>query len=265
MAHRFFSNALFMAALFAVSSLKADELAKNVERFKVPPSPVFQSIHHQPLADILRQVAQRSGIAFKIDTDLAQDRVEQSISATSWQDAVQKLLSNHNYTVIEDHGKIKTVIVSGHKNDGINNLPTANGKQSDRQLVLERKQFQLPDRYKKLPAGSVMPINLPIDSIINTPKQSSVEIELPVGRFDVMHDDTVHEPDGSKTWIGHLNDEGLGYRVFLSHGPAGVMGSITTPDTKYSIEPQPDGTSYLLDLRFLTPGGYEGDTRVRAQ
>lgn len=241
------------------------ETSLNEPRFKVSPSPVFQSIYGQSLAETLNQVAQRSGITFKIDTDLAQDRVEQTISAANWREAIQKLLSNHNYTVIENRDVIKTVIVSGHKNDGINNQPTPNGKLPDKLVVLERKQYQLPDRYKKAPPGAVMPIKLPIDSIMNTPKQSNIWIDLPVGRFNVTHDDTVNEMDSSKTWIGHLAEEGEGYRVFLSQGPAGVMGLITTPDTKYSIEPEADGSTYLLDTRQLPSGGYQGDTRMRTK
>lgn len=249
-------------ALALPSANANSDTTTHEQRFKVAPSPVFQTSHGQSLAETLSQIAQRSGITFKIDTDLAQDRVEQTISATNWGEAIGKLLSKHNFTIIEDRGAIKTVIVSGHINDGINNQPTAIGK-SDKFIVLERKQYPLPDRYKKFPVASVMPIHLPIDSIMATPTQANVQLELPVGRFNVTHDDTVNESDGSKTWIGHLADEGEGYRIFLSQGPAGVMGIITTPDTKYSIEPETDGSTFLLDTKLLTSGGYEGDTKVQ--
>lgn len=255
----------FLIALVCCLSISAHATVPlNQQRFKVAPSPVYQSIRDQSLAETLTHVAQRSGIVFKISTDLANDRVEQSISAANWHEAIQKLLTNLNYTVIEEHGKIKTVIVSGHKNDGINNQTTATGADSESVMVLERKLYQLPDRYKNFPQGSVMPINLPIGEIMSTPKQSNIDIELPIGRFSVAHDDTVNESDGSKTWIGHLADEGEGYRVFLSQGPAGVMGIITTPDRKYSIEPEANGTTYLLDTSLLTSGGYEGDTKTHS-
>lgn len=248
--------------LLTITSVTQATNNSNPQRFKVLPSPVFQSIRNQSLTETLKQIAQRSGIIFKIDTDLSQDRVEQSVAAANWQEAIQKILLNHNYSTIEDQGKIKSVIISGHKNDGIDNQPTVNGKSDEHMMILKRNQYQLPDRYKRLPEGSVMPVKLPINTIINTPKNKDIEIDLPVGRFNVTHDNTVDEPDGSKTWIGHLADEGEAYRVFLSQGAAGLMGFITTPDTKFRFESDQDGSTFLLDTSQLKHGEFNGDTKT---
>jgi hypothetical protein len=84
---------------------------------KVQPSTVFQAIRGKSLAETLSQITQRSGIIFKIDTDLHQDVVSQSIDADNWSRAVRSLLANYNFVTIQKSNTIKTVIISSRNND----------------------------------------------------------------------------------------------------------------------------------------------------
>ncbi|HEY8037310.1 MAG TPA: zinc-dependent metalloprotease family protein [Methylobacter sp.] len=226
---------------------------------KVKPSAVYHAIRGKSLADALAQVSQRSSITFKINVSLGKDVVNQSIAADNWGSAVRSLLVNYNFTTIQDGDAIKTVIISGRNNDAVTNTSNANIISANDVLIIEPKLQTLPEKYRDFPAGSVTPVNLPVDAIMKVQKGSTVTLDLPMGQFNVAHDHTVNEDDGSKTWVGHLSDEGEGYRVFLSQGAGGTMGIVTTPDGTYNIESDKAGT-YLVDTAKLQHAGYEGDS-----
>ncbi|MGZ5009260.1 MAG: reprolysin-like metallopeptidase, partial [Methylobacter sp.] len=222
---------------------------------KVRPSAVYQVIHGKPLAEALSQVARRSGITFKINTDLGKDVVSQSLAADNWESAVRSLLADYNYTTIQDKGLIKTVIISGRNNDAPDMAETITADIT----VITPGLKTLPEKYKDFPAGSVTPVELPVNTMMKVKDGSTIALDLPMGQFNVAHDRTVNEADGSKTWVGHLSDEGEGYRVFLSQGASGAMGIVTTPDGTYNIESDGTGT-YLVDTGKLVHAGFEGDS-----
>ena len=78
---------------------------------------MFHAIQGESLAGTLAQVAQRSGITFKINTNLGKDVVTQSIAADNWNIAVKSLLVNYNFITIQESDTIKTVIISGRNHD----------------------------------------------------------------------------------------------------------------------------------------------------
>jgi hypothetical protein len=100
--------------------------------------------------------------------------------------------------------------------------------------------------------------------MMNVKEGSTITLDLPIGQYNVAHDRTVKEDDGSKTWVGYLSDEGEGYRVFLSQGASGTMGIVTTPDGTYNIESF-KGVTYLVDTNKLQHAGYEGDSVIPAE
>ncbi|MGD0958460.1 MAG: reprolysin-like metallopeptidase [Methylomonas sp.] len=236
------------------------------DKIKVPPTPIYQAIHGQLLQETLANVAQRSGIGFKINTDLGNDVVSQSIAADNWSSAVKALLVNYNYTLIQDGDTLKTVIVTGRKNGagqtdapviGLNTSVNAEGV-----IVVERKLQTLPDKYKAYPAGAVTPVKLPVSAMLNIKDKSTVALNLPMGQFNVTHDTTVNEANGTQTWVGHLADEGEGYRMYMSQSAAGpIMGWITTPDGNYDIQSNANGNNvYIVNNNMLQHAGFEGDT-----
>lgn len=255
-----------IAATLSTTASYADDVPSSAALIKVQPSAVYHAIRGKSLADTLAQVAQRSGIIFKFNTDLGKDVVSQSIAADNWSVAVRSLLVNYNFTTIQDADTIKTVIISGRNNDAAINLVTAKitGASADNIIVIEPKLKTLPEKYRDFPAGSVTAVVLPVSTMMNVKVGSTVALDLPMGQFNVAHDNTVNEDDGSKTWVGHLSDEGEGYRVLLSQGAAGTMGIVTTPDGTYNIESDKTG-SYLVDTSKLQHAGYEGDSAMPSE
>ncbi|WP_347987516.1 reprolysin-like metallopeptidase [Methylomonas sp. AM2-LC] len=251
-------TAIALTALFTTTGYAAQHPA--TEQFKVQPSTIYQAIHGQALADTLAHIAQRSGIVFKINTDLSKDIITRSIAADNWNAAIKALLVDYNFTAIQEGENFKTVIISGHKNDAPATV-IAKSITADSVLVVEPKFGKLPAKYAGFPAGAVTAVNLPIDSMMSIKNKSVVNLDLPMGQFNVAHDYTVNEQDGSQTWVGYLAQEGQGYRVFMSKGAAGVMGMVTTPDGTYNIESDKN-TVYLLDTNKLQHAGYDGDSVV---
>lgn len=247
-----------IAAAFATASYA--DVHSSTGLINVQPSAVYHAIRGQSLTDTLAQIAERSGITFKIDTDLGNDVVNRSIAAENWTIAVKSLLANYNFTIIQDKDTVKTVIVSGRNNDGVATSVADAGNL----VVIEPKLRPLPEKYKNLPAGSVTPVVLPVKTMMDVKDGATIALDLPMGQFNIAHDHTENGDDGSKTWVGHLSDEGEGYRVFLSEGPGGTMGMVTTPDGTYNIESDETGI-YLVDTGKLQHAGFDGDSAVPSE
>ena len=244
------NRALWKVAFFSgwVFSVQAD-IGLPSEAVKVPPAVIYQATKGQSLAEALAQVAQRSGITFKLNTDLSQEIVQENITANNWDYAINSMLVNYNFTTIQDNKGIKTVIITGHSHDG---------DQSDSTVVISPQANSLPAKYRGFPAGSVNPIKMPVNDLMALNDKAMINLKLPMGQFNVMHDNTVNESNGSRTWVGYLADQGQGYRVFISQGAAGIMGIITTPDGTYTLE-EVNGTIYLINTSQLNHAGFNGD------
>jgi hypothetical protein len=259
--------AIIKTVVLAVSiaaSLSSPVTSCADELFKVSRSAVYQAVQNQSLKDTLAQVSQRSGIVFKIDTELGKDVVRQSIAAKDWISAVKSLLSEYNYMLVTEGKSIKTVIVTGHAGSGSSAshvLASAEPAEFQDLIMLAPTTKPLPKAYKDFPAGSVMAVNIPVKAIMELGKGKAARFDLPIGQFNVAHDNTVNEADGSRTWVGHLADEGQGYRVFMSEGAGGTMGHITTPEGTFNLESS-GGSMYLVDTSKLNHLGFAGDTGV---
>jgi peptidyl-Asp metalloendopeptidase len=256
---------LWVAAGLIVSSAEsfADDTA-STNPIKIKPAAIYHAVRGKPLSETLAQIAQRSGISFKINTDLGKDVVSQPISADNWANAVKSLLSNYNYTLTQEGGVVKTVIVMSrtHENDTL--FPNSVSNSTQDLILIEPKFNALPSKYKEFPVGSITEIDLPINAVMNVKDGATITLDLPIGQYSVAHDHTVKENDGSKTWVGYLSNEGEGYRVFLSQGASGTMGIVTTPDGTYNIESF-KGVTYLVDTNKLQHAGYEGDSVIPAE
>jgi hypothetical protein len=248
----------------AFSTPAAAAIQAPSELLKVKPSTIYHAICGKSLATTLDQVAQRSGIVFKINTDLSNDLVSQSIAADNWASAIKSLLAGYNFSTIQDGDMIKTVIISGRNSNGPSVITAQITNDQSGMLVISPKVKSLPNKYRDLPAGSVTAIDFPIAELMARNDSSAISVDLPIGQYTVAHTRTVKEDDGSKTWVGYLSDQGEGYRVFLSKGAGGTMGVLTTPDGTYNIETDKTGT-YLVDTSKLTHAGFEGDTTLPSE
>ncbi|WP_347987311.1 reprolysin-like metallopeptidase [Methylomonas sp. AM2-LC] len=253
-----------IASCLSIAPSYADVHAA-ADLLKVQPVQVYHAAHGKSLAETLSQIAQRSGITFKIGIDLSSDTVQQNIAANDWISAVKGLLTDYNYTLVQDGDTLKSVIITGRNHSSTSVVATApadlTGVASENTIEFTPTHQDLPAKYRDFPAGSVTPVNIPVKQMLDIKDKSVVSMDLPIGNYAVNHDDTVNGENGMQTWVGHLNIEGEGYRVYMSQGPAGVMGVVNTPDGTYHIE-QTAGSTYLVDSNKLTSAGFEGDQEL---
>ncbi len=226
---------------------------------------IYHVIKNKTLLHASDQIARRSGIAFKINAANQKDIINKTLAADDWQTALTQFLAGYNFTTEVDKKTIKTVIITGQNGSGNNSPETAADKFVDAAPNNLAQLAQLPDRYQNHAAGSVMPVNLPMNELSVSQLGEKVTLDLPIGQYTVNHDNAVQHQDGSSTWIGYLDNEGKGYRVYLSQGKAGVMGNVNTPDGAYDIETV-GGKTYLVDLARsgFKPGGYHNDQALAA-
>lgn len=240
------------AALLGAVSTQADSL------LNVQPVAVYQTVKNQPLADTLRKVSKRSGITFKVQTDLSKDVVNKTVAAANWNLAVKALLDGYNYTLVSEGKAIKTVIITGHNGNGADAVNAKNDYPVKDLIVIQPKIKDLPKKYQSFPAGSVQAVDIPMAKIMSLADKSATDFDLPMGQFSVTHDSTMTGADGSKTWVGHLTDEGAGYQMILSTGAGGVMGHVITPEGTFSIESN-HGSLFIVDTSKLDSVGFEHD------
>lgn len=257
-------HCLTVACVLAMFMTPSSASPALPEPLKTRHSAVYHAARGQALDTTLNQIAQRSGISFKLNADIGKEQVSQAIAADNWTNAVKSLLENYNYTAIQDGDTFKTVIITGSKNGS----GQFHGKQSysaNDSILIAPKAKTLPPKYRSFPAGSVTEANLPIAALMNLKNKTTTILDLPMGQFNLAHDYTNREADGSKTWVGYLADEGQGYRVYFSQGDGGLMGIVTTPDGAYSLESDAEGNTYLIDTKQLQHAGYEGDSATQTE
>jgi len=220
---------------------------------------IYHVIKNKTLQQSANQIANRAGITFKINTVVEKDIINKKLAADDWKTALAQLLQGYNYTIETDQDVIKTVMISGRNGSGFAN---AASKVAEPDLVVVAPNFskKLPNKYHNFNPGSVMNVNLPMQELVSIPVGEDLTLDLPIGQYKVKHDNLVDHGDGSLTWIGYLDDEGKGYRVYLSQGDAGVIGNVYTPDGTYNIETV-DGQTVIVDLERsgLQTSGYEND------
>ncbi len=226
---------------------------------KEPRHNIYHVISHKTLLEAANQLANRSGITFKINPALEGDEINLKLAADDWNAALAQLLQGYNYTTVSDKGIVKTVVITGRNGNGQGNSPTPTVKS---ELVVVAPDFskKIPGKYKNFNPGSVFNVKLPLTELAAIPVGEDLTLDLPIGQYKVKHDDLIDHGDGSTTWIGYLKEEGRGYRVYISQGDAGVMGNVYTPDGVYNIESAEGQTVIVnIDTSGLKSAGYEHD------
>lgn len=247
-------------AMALVSALTANVKASvNGELIKQQPHAVYHVIKDKTLLETAKLIATRSGMIFEIAAELENDLVTQKLAADNWQEALSQLLQGYNYTTTSNNHTIQKVLITG-RHGNAPETPKLTINTADRVIVEPNLIDKLPPKYKNFAQGSVLNVTLPLDQLREIAVGDRLTFELPIGQFQVNHDNFIEHEDGSATWIGYLNDEGQGYRIYLSQGESGVIGNIYTPDGAYNIETV-DGKTYLVDLEKsgLQSAGFEHD------
>jgi hypothetical protein len=248
---------LSVAMLLVVS--KAVYAVNFAPIIKEQPHSIYHVVKNKTLLAAVNQLANRAGITFKLSATLKNDLVNLKLAADDWKAALAQLLKGYNYTTVLESGAIKTVMITGNNGNGHDNLITAE-EEKLLTVVAPDAASQLPTKYKAYKPGSVFELNLPMNELAKIPLGKDVVLDLPMGQYKVRHDNLVDHGDGASTWIGYLNEEGKGYRVYLSQGDTGLMGNIYTPDGAYNIETV-DGVTVIVDLERsgLQNTGFESD------
>lgn len=211
---------------------------------KEEPREIYHVIKHKTLRESASALANRSGIAFKIDDAIKDDIITKKLAADNWKIAVEQLLQNYNYVIEFGQGTVKTVIISGRNGSEV----VEDGATLTEPLVIEPVFAEkLPNKYRHYNPGSVMPIDLPMEQLNAMSIGGRLMLDLPIGQYDIEHDIKIEHQTGTLTWIGHLAEEGKGYRFFVSQGEAGIIGNFYTPDGEYLIDAA-EGLTVLVDL-----------------
>ncbi len=216
-----------------------------------PAQGIHYSIQSRPLGEALKDIATRSGIAFRLAEGLGQEKITASLDADTWQEATQSLLRGYNYAVEAGPGGAwQTVIVSGKNGDGKYAPPRS---PSARHSLA--KPEKLPVRFQGYRPGSVTPLNLPLATLKGMKKGQKISLDLPTGPRSLVHDNRHNHANGDLTWVGYLEQEGQPYRAMITLGRSGSMGHLTMPEGSYQIVSE-GGQAYLIDIAAsgLQPG-----------
>lgn len=226
------------------------------------PHNLYHVIKSKTLSEATLQIANRSGITFKILPGLENDPIEKKLAADDWKDLVGQLLSDYNHTAEFDQDKIKSVIITGRNGSG---QFASDHSQDIRHMIVVAPDLskKLPGKYIGFNPGSVMNVEIPVAELSGVALGDDFTLDLPIGQYNVKHDSAVKHGDGSFTWMGFLDEEGKGYRVYLSQGDSGIMGNVYTPDGAYNIDTV-DGITVLVDIERsgLQNSGHEHDDIV---
>lgn len=231
----------FFALLFASNAVATtDVLLKQESQY------IYHVIKNKTLLNVTNQLTSLSGVVFKVSAEVEGDVINQKLVADDWVTAIGHLLQDYNFTIETKNNTVKTVLVSGRHGSG-NRVKKRPEKEGERVLVASDFVGEIPEKYQRLNTGSVFNVTLPIEELNDIAVGDSFVLDLPFGQYTVKHDNQIEHADGSSTWVGYLDDEGQGYRVYLSQGEAGVIGNIYTPDGAYNIDTV-DGQTVIIDI-----------------
>ena len=167
---------------------------------KEQPHAIYHVIKQKTLLEAANLIANRSGITFKISADLENDVITKKLAADNWQTALSQLLDQYNYTTASARDTVKTVLITSRHGSG-NTLLTPGISESALIEVEPNSSAKLPGRYKDFAAGSVFPVKLPIDKLNSIPLGGEVTLDLPIGQYQVKHDNQVEHSNENSTWI----------------------------------------------------------------
>jgi hypothetical protein len=225
----------------------------------------------RPLGQALTRLAQPLGIEVRIAPDLAADRVAlparpeplPAAEPRGWPPALKALLQGYNHSAVWDgRGRLLAVNVTGRNGTGTE--PPAAAASGPAGLLAYRKPpVRLPEAYRRHHPGSVHAITVDANRLRAMKKDERIALDLPGGRYTVVHDNRWRHADGSLTWVGYVDAADGLRRVVLTLADSGAQGQIRTDDGLYLVEARGQG-EWLVDVGAsgLQPGSLEGDGRV---
>ncbi|MBS1211583.1 MAG: hypothetical protein H6R26_199 [Proteobacteria bacterium] len=217
----------------------------------------------QSLAGLLGEYRARSGVDILLAPTLGGDLIARRAGDPLWPGGVDKLLAGYNYEVVQGtDGHISRIIVSGRSHDAAppEQQRSAVDATMGELLNYKPKPPAIPDKYAAFVTGSVSAVSLPTDRLTAMKPGERLVLSLPVGQYEVEHDNLFRHENGDVTWVGFLAGAGKGYRVIVTIGREGSLGQIVTPDGLYNIDLE-EGQNWLVDVTNsgLQAGSLEHD------
>ncbi|QPK62731.1 hypothetical protein IVG45_18120 [Methylomonas sp. LL1] len=175
-----------------------------------------------------RKIAGQTGIQFKFNVAVEDDLINQKLVAQDWNGALTQLLQGYNFTTIQEHNAIKTVLITGYKGGVKPVADTGQRHPVDSDRVDPGELFD--NRI-------VVDIDIPIDQLAELPEGGEMMVDLPVGAFNVKQASMLTSEDGSLSWEGTQEGDQTVYQLYLAKTRDGeVVGNVYGPDGLYSIE-----------------------------
>jgi hypothetical protein len=206
---------------------------------------VYYPIKARTLTDVLKDVAEKSGINFRLADGLKREKVVATLlTGKDWSEASKTLLKGYNYAVeFDQNGAWETVTISGKNGDG--KFASGSGAKFK---TYSRPQIQdLPARLQGLNDGSVTPIALPLTTLKGMKPGQKVSLDLPAGPSSFVHDNRFNHNNGDITWVAYQEQEGSPNRAMITMGKYGPMGHIIMAEGAYQIVTE-DSQTYLVDI-----------------
>ncbi|MEI7869069.1 MAG: reprolysin-like metallopeptidase [Candidatus Methylumidiphilus sp.] len=229
-----------IAAIFASPSVASAEPETKAGQ---PANHVNYPIKSRLLGEVLKGIASKSGINFRLAEGLKREKVTATLSGKDWSEASKTLLKGYNYAVeIGKNGAWETVTISGKNGDG---KMVSSGVKF--QTYSRPQKTDLPARFQGLNDGSVTPITLPLATLKGMKPGKKISLALPSGTSSFVHDNRFDHKNGDITWVGYQENEGQPSRAMITMGKYGPMGHIVTAAGTYQIITE-EGQTYLVDV-----------------
>jgi hypothetical protein len=202
------------------------------------------------LAEALQELSTPSGVRFRVAPDVAHDRIQVRVSGTTWPEVIRDLLRGYNYVgTWNAAGRLTEVLVTGRNGDGALPPMSAAAAPAAGDLFSYRgaPAPAIPARYRSYASGSVFPIEVPVERLRAMEKGTRVSVNLPNGRYELIHDNVWRHDNGDMTWVGYMDVPQGRYRALLTLGDKSLAGQILTPDGLYKLESDGPQT-WLVDI-----------------
>lgn len=206
---------------------------------------------HKPLRQALQVLQIRCGTAVKLPESLGGDTVSRSVQGDNWQEIVQRLLADYNYSAVwGDNGRPVQLTVYGRNHEAEQKAAPAAAvvaSATDELLIYDAIAFSLPEKYQGMGRESVNAVSLPVEKMKQMASGETINLSLPCGQFTVTHENQFRRENGDIAWVGNVQGAGGSEQIVLTLNAEGGHGQLETPNGSYNLD-MADGKTFLVDV-----------------
>lgn len=202
---------------------------------------VSMIIKNKTLLGIAHEITERTGIRFKFDANVESDLIDKELDAPNWSRAIDQLLQHYNYTMTQTGDSIRSVFVTGYR---------GGAKRQQESLHISPTHADVYQRRETLENRAIT-IAIPTDALVNLPEGGNIEIDLPIGSFNINQDSQVTFENGMLSWVGTIDKKNKFHRLYLTRDLNGdIVGNVFTPERTYNILTV-DGQTVMIEVKQL--------------